>query len=96
MSKAQTVCFAYDQHTGFRFPDVIPDAGDNLPVLGESGFRKTTLQHLIASLPRPKSGRMGLIGTVLHELSSARLNRFRGRDTRQVFKINISEKLTHA
>ena len=61
MLKTQSSFFTYSQHAEFRFPDIKPDAGDNLLVPDESGIGKTTLPGLIASLPRPKSGYLKLI-----------------------------------
>lgn len=98
MLKTQSSFFTYSQHTEFRFPDIKPDAGDNLLVPGESGIGKTTLPGLIASLPRPRSGSVELMGTVLHELPTTRLDRFPGKHIGllasllpaiRVFKINI-------
>jgi len=86
MFKTQSLFFAYDQDTEFHFPDIELGAGENLLILGESGIGKTTLLHLIAGLLRPKSGKIELMGTVLHELSSTKLDRFRGRHIGIVFQ----------
>ena len=86
MLKTQSLRFAYDQHTPFLFPDIELGAGENLLILGESGIGKTTLLHLIAGLLQPRSGSVELKGTVLHELSSAKLDRFRGRHIGLVFQ----------
>ena len=86
MLKTESLFFAYNQHTEFRFPDIQLDAGENLLILGESGIGKTTLLHLIAGLLRPMSGSVALMGTVLHDLSLAKLDRFRGRHIGLVFQ----------
>ncbi len=86
MFKTQSLFFAYNQQTAFRFPDIELEAGENLLVLGESGIGKTTLLHLMAGLLQPKSGSVELMGTVLHDLSSARLDSFRGRHIGLVFQ----------
>jgi putative ABC transport system ATP-binding protein len=86
MFKTRSLVFAYNQPTEFRFPDIDLEAGQNLLVLGESGIGKTTLLHLMAGFLRPASGRVVLMDTVLHELSSARLDRFRGRHIGLVFQ----------
>ena len=86
MFKTRSLVFAYHPPTEFRFPDIDLEAGQNLLVLGESGIGKTTLLHLMAGFLRPASGRVELMGTALHELSSARLDRFRGRHIGLVFQ----------
>ena len=86
MLKTQSLRFSYDQNTAFLFPDIELGAGENLLILGESGIGKTTLLHLIAGLLQPRSGSVELKGTVLHELSSAKLDRFRGRHIGLVFQ----------
>lgn len=86
MLKTRSVFFAYNEQTEFGFPDIELAPGKNLLVLGESGIGKTTLLHLLAGLLQPKSGSVELMGTMLHELSSARLDRFRGRHIGLVFQ----------
>lgn len=86
MLRTQSLHFQYDSTTQFHFPDIELSAGANLLVLGESGIGKTTLIHLIAGLLKPGSGSIELHGTVLNELSSARLDRFRGQHIGLVFQ----------
>ncbi len=86
MLKTQSLFFAYNQQVEFRFPDIELEAGDNLLVLGESGIGKTTLLHLMAGLLRPNAGKVELLGTVLHEMSPAKLDRFRGQHIGLVFQ----------
>ena len=62
------------------------DAGGNLLVLGESGIGKTTLLHLMAGLLKPDAGKVELMGSILHELPPAKLDRFRGRHIGLVFQ----------
>ncbi|NJN24897.1 MAG: ATP-binding cassette domain-containing protein [Cyclobacteriaceae bacterium] len=86
MVKVRALFFAYNKQTCFRFPDIDLEAGRNLLVLGESGIGKTTLLHLLAGLLWPKSGSVEVMGTVLHEMSLAKLDRFRGRHIGLVFQ----------
>ncbi len=86
MLVTQSLYFAYSSDTEFHFPDISLQEGDNLLVLGQSGVGKTTLLHLIAGLLQPKSGNIELRGTVIHELSSGKLDRFRGRNIGLVFQ----------
>jgi len=86
MLRTQSLFFAYNAQTEFRFPDIALDTGDNLLVLGESGIGKTTLLHLMAGLLSPNSGKVELNGTVLHELPVAQLDRFRGEHIGLVYQ----------
>ncbi len=100
MLKTRSLFFTYNRQVQFHFPDIDLEAGDNLLILGESGIGKTTLLHLIAGLLPPESGTVELMGTVLHELSAAKLDRFRGRKIGLVFQrphfvqaLNVQENL---
>ncbi len=86
MFKTQSLTFAYDGSAHFNFPDIALDTGENLLILGESGIGKTTFLHLMAGLLKPISGRMELLGTSLHQLSTIELDRFRGRNIGLVFQ----------
>jgi len=100
MLRIESLHFAYNQKTAFSFPDFELDAGQNLLILGESGIGKTTLLHLIAGLLRPDSGSVTLMDTVLHELTTAKMDRFRGKHIGLVFQrpqfvnaLSLSENL---
>ncbi len=86
MLKVESLIFNYNQQSELRFPDFELKEGENLLILGDSGIGKTTLLHLIAGLLKPNSGSVSLKGTVLHELSSAKLDRFRGSNIGLVFQ----------
>ena len=86
MFKAQSLIFAYNDQTSFRFPDIDLPAGEDLLILGESGIGKTTLLHLMAGLLRPKAGSVELMKTNLNELPAGKLDRFRGRHIGLVFQ----------
>lgn len=100
MLRTQSLHFTYDQQVYFDFPDISLDEGGNLLILGESGVGKTTLLHLIAGILKPKSGEIELMDTMLHELSSTELDRFRGSNIGLVFQrphfvqaLNLQENL---
>ena len=86
MFNTQSLLFAYSPQTQFQFPDIHLEAGEQLLVLGESGIGKTTLLHLLAGLLRPDSGKVTLDGTILHELPTAKLDRFRGSHIGLIFQ----------
>ena len=100
MLQTRGLCFAYSQQARFSFPDIGLGQGENLLILGESGIGKTTLLHLMAGLLTPQSGSVELMGTKLHTLSSAKLDRFRGEHIGLVFQrphfieaLNLQENL---
>ena len=82
----RSLTFSYDHRATFQFPDISLEAGNDLLILGKSGIGKTTLLHLMAGLLSPGAGRVELMGTVLHTLSPAKLDRFRGRHIGLVFQ----------
>ncbi len=86
MLTTRSLRFTYDQKIEFQFPDIQLGVGNSLLILGESGIGKTTLLHLIAGLLEPSSGSVELMGSVLHDLSHAQLDRFRGRHIGLVFQ----------
>ncbi|MEM9674339.1 MAG: ABC transporter ATP-binding protein [Cyclobacteriaceae bacterium] len=86
MFSTHSLSFAYNQQVSFQFPDIELEAGENLLILGESGIGKTTLLHLMAGLLQPQSGRIELMGTLIHELSSGQSDRFRGSHIGLVFQ----------
>jgi len=86
MLKAQSLTFSYNEQTYFHFPNINLEAGEDLLIIGESGIGKTTLLHLMAGILRPASGSVELMGTKLHELPLAKLDRFRGRHIGLVFQ----------
>ncbi len=100
MFKTHSLSFAYYQGREFWFPDIQLKKGENLLILGESGIGKTTLLHLMAGLLKPNSGKIELMGTVLNELSLAKLDHFRGRHIGLIFQrphiiqnLSLSENL---
>tara|TARA_Y100000782_G_C10185904_1_gene266518 strand:- start:2321 stop:2926 length:606 start_codon:yes stop_codon:yes gene_type:complete len=78
--------FQYSEANQFRFPDIELSEGEDLLIMGESGVGKTTLLHLIAGVLKPQSGSVELSGVRIHELSTAKKDRFRGRHIGLVFQ----------
>jgi putative ABC transport system ATP-binding protein len=100
MLKTRSLFFAYNKNTDFRFPDIDLGTGERLLVLGESGIGKTTLLHLIAGLLRPVSGSIEIMGTMIQNLPSVQMDRFRGKNIGLVFQrpyfvkaLNLKENL---
>lgn len=72
--------FKYDENHSFHFPDITCDAGQSLVVTGQSGVGKTTLLHLLAGISRPQVGEIYVNNQNINELSSKRLDQFRGNN----------------
>jgi len=79
------ISFSYPD-TSFQFPDVkVEDKGHCL-VLGKSGTGKTTFLHLLAGLLTPRTGEISIDGQVINQLSSSRLDQYRGKKIGIVFQ----------
>lgn len=57
----------------------VPQAGRAV-IVGSSGSGKSTLLHSLSGILRPSAGSIAIDGTLLETLSSAALDRFRGRN----------------
>jgi len=82
-----------------RGVDLVLEPGSLTAVLGPSGSGKSTLIRLIAGLDRPSAGTVTHGDTVLTELSSSRLRRWRRRNVAFVHqrpRSNLVEHLTAA
>src|SRR6187431_1198501 len=82
-----------------RGVDLVLEPGSLTAVLGPSGSGKSTLIRLLAGLDRPSAGTVSHGATVLTELSSSRLRRWRRRSVAFVHqrpRSNLVEHLTAA
>jgi putative ABC transport system ATP-binding protein len=86
MLKSESIAFSYDGIHKFRFPNIQLQKGENLLVLGESGIGKTTLIQILAGLLQPDEGSVELNGTNFQDLSSKKLDLFRGQNVGMVFQ----------
>ncbi len=77
---------SYDSKGDISYPDWEVKKGDHSIILGNSGCGKTTLLHLIGGLMTPKEGILSVAGEDLGSLSSAKLDRFRGKNIGIVFQ----------
>ena len=101
MLRTRSLTFSYDENTSFDFPDLQLESGEKMLLFGESGVGKTTFLHLIAGLLRPNTGSVELKGTMISELPSSQLDRYRGENIGLVFQsphfvqaINVLENLS--
>jgi putative ABC transport system ATP-binding protein len=82
-----------------RGVDLVLERGSLTAVLGPSGSGKSTLIRLLAGLDRPSAGTITHGGTVLTDLSAARLRRWRHRTVAFVHqrpRSNLVEHFTSA
>ena len=86
MIRSQGLSFGYNSTQQFRFPDLGAKHGDPLLILGESGKGKTTLLHLLAGLIRPKAGSIYVNEQDITQMSTRKLDTFRGRHIGLVFQ----------
>ncbi len=68
------------------FPDIHCESGEHWLLLGQSGSGKTTLLHLLGGLLQPQSGSIRVGSTEIQSLSSAMLDRFRGKNIGIIFQ----------
>ena len=81
-----TFSYASDQTEKLTFPNINCARGEHWLLLGQSGSGKTTFLHLLAGLRTPTSGSVKVNETILSQISSAKLDQFRGRNIGVIFQ----------
>ncbi len=69
-----------------RFADLNVSAGQHTLILGNSGSGKTTLLHILSGLLKPQAGSVQIDGQELYQLSSRRLDAYRGQRIGLIFQ----------
>lgn len=80
MIRTNKIVFQYNPETQFEFPDIYCDASQAILITGASGKGKTTLLHLLGGLLKPTSGEIFIDTTDITQLSSKKLDHFRGQN----------------
>jgi len=88
MVEVHSVQFTHPGAKPIGFPDFRVGRGEHTLLLGNSGSGKTTLLHLLGGLLKLQSGNIRVNQTELHALSTAQLDRFRGRHIGFIFQKN--------
>ncbi|MBK1883767.1 ABC transporter ATP-binding protein [Luteolibacter pohnpeiensis] len=70
----------------FRLPEFQLKAREQVALTGPSGCGKSTLLNLVSGLKRPDAGEIHVAGRRIDELSTARMDAFRGREIGFVFQ----------
>ena len=73
MIKIKDLSYKYPNGPLIQFPDFAVKAEESLLVLGESGFGKTTLLHLLAGLLRPTTGEIWINDTALSQIDNTQM-----------------------
>ncbi|MCB0760303.1 MAG: ATP-binding cassette domain-containing protein [Flavobacteriales bacterium] len=83
---SQGIQFSYPEGKPFQFPDFTCNEREQMLLLGQSGTGKTTLLHLLAGLLRPTGGKLEIAGSSMMDLSSAKMDKFRGEHIGIIFQ----------
>ena len=86
MLQTNNLTFSYTGAATLTFPDITCAKGEHWLLLGQSGSGKTTLLHLLGGLLSPTAGKVQVGETVLKNLSTAQLDKFRGKHIGIIFQ----------
>jgi len=86
MLQTEGLEYSYDGKQQLSFPNITCEKGEQWLLLGQSGSGKTTLLHLLGGLRKPKKGIVRVNGTDIGQLSSEKLDDFRGKNIGIVFQ----------
>lgn len=100
MISIKSVSHQYGTAPALNFADWQVNNGEQWLLLGQSGSGKTTLLHILTGLLKPTDGEIKINETNLYDLSSKKLDEFRGQHIGIVFQqphliksLNITENL---
>lgn len=95
MLQTNQLHFSYTGAQTLTFPDFTCAKGEQWLLLGQSGSGKTTLLHLLGGLLSPTKGVVKIGDTDLKSLSTAALDKFRGKNVGIIFqKAHFVKSLT--
>ena len=86
MLQTENLSFSYKGASALQFADIHCKKGEQWLLLGQSGSGKTTLLHLLGGLLSPSSGTVKVGDTILKKLSTAKLDKFRGKHIGIIFQ----------
>ena len=86
MLQTENLKFSYTGANTLAFPDISCQKGEQWLLLGQSGSGKTTLLHLLGGLLSPTEGMVKVGDTNLKKLSTAELDKFRGKHIGIIFQ----------
>ena len=101
MVKINGLTYNYYSEIQLKFPDFSLSKGEQALILGQSGWGKTTLLHLLSGLLKPNSGDVNIENEDISKMSGAVLDNFRGANIGIVFQtahfieaLTVKENLT--
>ncbi len=95
MISIQSVAHQYNGSALISFKDWQIKHGEQWLLLGESGSGKTTLLHILTGLLKPTQGDVNIKDTSIYNLSSKKMDQFRGRNIGIIFqKPHLIKSLT--
>ena len=86
MISIKSVAHSYNDTQQISFKDWQINDGEQWLLLGESGSGKTTLLHILSGILKPKQGEVQISDTSIYQLSSKKIDQFRGRHIGIVFQ----------
>ena len=86
MLQTNQLQFSYTGAQTMTFPDFTCKKGEQWLLLGQSGSGKTTLLHLLGGLLSPTKGEVKVGETSLKSMSTAALDKFRGKHIGIIFQ----------
>ena len=85
MLKTESLNIDYVERS-MSFPDIDMSNTNQLLIIGQSGSGKTSLLNAIGGLQKPSAGKVWINETDIYQLSSKKLDFFRGRNIGFVFQ----------
>jgi len=86
MIAIKSVAHSYQNNQQLSFKDWQINTGEQWLLLGESGSGKTTLLHILTGILKPEHGEVQIDDTSIYQLSSKKLDQFRGRNIGIIFQ----------
>lgn len=86
MISIQSVAHSYNGSQQLSFKDWQINDGEQWLLLGQSGSGKTTLLHILTGILKPSQGQVQINDTSIYNLSSKKLDQFRGRNIGIIFQ----------
>ncbi len=80
------ITYRYPGGETLQFADLNVPAGQHTLILGNSGSGKTTLLHILSGLLKPQAGSVRIDGQELYDLSSRKLDTYRGQRIGLIFQ----------
>lgn len=86
MISIKGVTHSYNKLSKISFSDWQINDGERWLLLGQSGSGKTTLLHILTGILKPTTGEINIAETSIYQLTSKKLDQFRGRNIGIVFQ----------